>query len=165
MKSLLLLITLGLGGTLCMQAGPVYAFSISGPNGFNATGEITTSGSSSPYTIAGITGTLTSYTETSAGGATSVGGAITGLSTFDSATNFIPPASTGFSFSDANGDNYNVHGFAGTYIVSDSLGNFDEAAGVTFSLVALPETTTMAMSGLGLLAGALLLRRRQTTKA
>jgi hypothetical protein len=163
---------MGFTSTIAMEAGPVYSFSITvpvsitAPLGFSASGDLSTTGSSSPYTISSISGFLSNYISTSAGGATITGGAITGVSTYDGATNVIPPASTGFSFADANGDNYNVHLlFGSTYVLSDQSGNLNETATVNLALVALPEATTMALSGLGLLAVLFGMRRRRSAIA
>ena len=156
MKHLFLLIPLGLVATMGVQASPIYFFSLSGGGGFNASGYFLTSGTTSPYTITSITsGVLSNYlaNKGSSSGSTISGGAINGVSTSNGATNTIPLASTGFSFADANGDNYNLHLlFNTTYLLSDSLGNLSEpTSSVTLTLVTLPEATTMALSALGLL--------------
>jgi hypothetical protein len=167
-KSLLLLITLGLGITVAVEASPTYFFSITTPVGFSASGDLITTGASSPYTISSITGSLGNYTANQgpSDGTTITGGAITGLSSFEAATNTVPLGSTGFSFSDVNGDSYNIHLlFGSTYVLSDSLGNLSEtSSAILLSLTSVPEATTMALSGLGLLAAAALIRRKRAAK-
>jgi hypothetical protein len=164
-KSLLLLITFGLATTVAIEASPTYFFSISGPGGFTASGDLSTTGVSSPYTISSITGSLGDYTANQGplNGTTISGGTITGVSTFEAATNTVPLGNTGFSFTDANGDSYNIHLlFAGTYILSDQIGNLSEtSSAILLTLTSVPEATTMALSGLGLLAAAAMIRRKR----
>jgi hypothetical protein len=165
-KSLLLLIILGLATTVAVEASPTYFFSITAPGAFSASGDLATTGASSPYTISSITGLLGDYTANQgpSSGTTISGGAITGLSTFEAASNTVPLGSTGFSFDDANGDSYNIHLlFPGTYVLSDSLGDLSETSNaILLTLTSVPEATTMALSGLGLLAAAAMIRRKRT---
>jgi hypothetical protein len=153
---------------VAVEASPTYSFSITAPGGFSASGGLTTTGASSPYTISSVTGSLGNYTanQGALNGTTITGGAITGLSAFEAATNTVPPGSTGFSFSDANGDSYNIHLlFGSTYILSDQLGNLSEtSSAIILSLTSVPEPTTTALSGLGLLAAAALIRRKRASK-
>lgn len=166
MKSLLLLITFGLATTVCIEASPNYSLSIIGPGNFSASGILTTTGASSPYSIISVTGTLANYTadQGPSTGLTITGGAVTGVSTFEAATNTVPLGSTGFSFSDANGDSYNIHALfpgSSTYVLSDNLGDLSEtSSAIILTLTSVPETTTMALSGLGLLGIGAFLRRR-----
>jgi len=164
-KSLLLLITLGLASTVCIEASPTYDFTITAPGGFDATGTITTTGASSPYTISSISGSITGYTANQgpSSGTTITGGSITGLGSYDAPDNEIPIDTHGFTFTVSNGDSYNIHLlFGSTYVLSDTLGNLDETSNaIVLSLTSVPETTTMALCGIGLLGiGAFLGRRR-----
>ena len=143
-----------------------YDFSFSGSD-YSGSGMFTTSGSSSPFTVTGVTGTASSPFFNS--GITST---ITGVSGYYSADNllFIPPTSGpsgsyyvdyyGISFSTADGDLFNlayVPSEPGLEIwdgvivasVNNPNGSYgDSPINLTVTATPLPSTWTMLIGGL-----------------